>query len=318
MSSKYEKYYKVLDLDVGASKEQVKMAFRELSQMYHPDNYARKSPEVQKRSEEKFKKLSNAYQILKDYLSEEDSSREAEEKTKAEQDRRDREEQNRKKAEKNRRDREAENRRKAEQGRRDKEEQNRKKTEKSRREEEVKEKKHWEEQAKKKQDEEWRRKNKTVQFPTNCPICKESITINSTLSQSKTKIHFEVFCKFCKGTYLYFFKDGVPIFPLRSNDNYTESSKEDTFQKNENRGESMIWTIGVLVSKLLAFLLIVFLILFIGLTIFITIQPNDHSDSGSTAKIHKENHLSQSKLSNEIHALYEEVRLSRLSAEQGV
>jgi curved DNA-binding protein CbpA len=91
MSSKYEKYYKVLDLDVGASKEEVKMAFRELSQMYHPDNYSRKSPEVQKRSEEKFKELSNAYEILKDYFSEEDSSREAEEKTKAEQDRKDRE-----------------------------------------------------------------------------------------------------------------------------------------------------------------------------------------------------------------------------------
>ena len=75
MPSEYKKYYKVLDLDVGASKEQVKMAFRELSQMYHPDNYARKSPEVQKRSEEKFKELSNAYQVLKDYLSEEDSSR---------------------------------------------------------------------------------------------------------------------------------------------------------------------------------------------------------------------------------------------------
>jgi hypothetical protein len=217
-----------------------------------------KSLNVQNRASEKFKEISSAYQILKDYLR-------AEERKKGEQDRREREE-----------------------------------------------------QTKKKQDEEWRRKKKRLQFPTNCPICKESITINSTLSQSKTKIHFEVFCKFCKGTYLYFFKDGVPIFPLRSNDNYTESSKEDTFQKNENRGESMIWTIGVLVSKLLAFLLIVFLILFIGLTIFITIQPNDHSDSGSTAKIHKENHLSQSKLSNEIHALYEEVRLSRLSAEQGV
>jgi DnaJ-class molecular chaperone len=44
MPSEYDKYYKVLDLEVGASKEEVKKAWRELSQIYHPDNYARKSP----------------------------------------------------------------------------------------------------------------------------------------------------------------------------------------------------------------------------------------------------------------------------------
>jgi DnaJ-class molecular chaperone len=156
MRSEYKKYFKVFDLDVGASKEEVKSAFRELSQLYHPDNYARKSPEVQKRSEEKFKELSNAYDILKKYFRE-DSSREAEEKTKAEQDRRDKEEQNRNKTEKNRRDREAENRRKAEQDRRDREEQNRKNAEEKKSEEEVKEKKYWEEQANKKQAEQDRK-----------------------------------------------------------------------------------------------------------------------------------------------------------------
>ena len=136
MPNKYEKYYRTLDLDVGASKEEVKKAFRELSHIWHPDNHMGKSSNVQNRANEQFKVISNAYQVLKDFLSEEDSSREAEEKRKAEQDRRDREEEERKQREENeRRKREEESRRKAEQDRREREE---------------KEHKYWEEQAKKK------------------------------------------------------------------------------------------------------------------------------------------------------------------------
>jgi len=293
MPSEYEKFYKILDLNVGASKEEVKKSFRELSQMYHPDNYARKSPEVQKRSEDKFKELSNAYHILKDFLSEEDSSREAEEKTKAEQDRK---------------NRTAENRRKAEQDRRDKEEQSRKKSEKNRREEEVKEKNHWEEQAKKKYEEEKRRENKAVQFSTNCPICKESITINSTLSQSKTKIHFEVFCEFCKGTYIYFFQDGVPIFSSGSK----ESSKEYSSQKNGNGWEDAISvSIRAILRKPLDYFIIFFVAMFV-IDVFIDFmsppkmtlrEPNDHSNNSSTEKFLKGNHLSESKLNNIIHTV---------------
>ena len=80
MPSKHEKYYKILDLDVEASKEEVQNAFKELSLIWHPDNHSDKSPEVQSRSTEKFKELSNAYEVLTKYLSEEDSSNEAEEK----------------------------------------------------------------------------------------------------------------------------------------------------------------------------------------------------------------------------------------------
>ena len=80
MPSEHEKYYKILDLDVEASKEEVQNAFKELSLIWHPDNHSDKSPEVQSRSTEKFKELSNAYEVLTKYLSEEDSSNEAEEK----------------------------------------------------------------------------------------------------------------------------------------------------------------------------------------------------------------------------------------------
>ena len=187
MPSEHEKYYKTLDLDVGASKEEVKKAWRELSQIYHPDNYARKSTEVQKRSEKKFKELSSAYQIIKDHLSEEDSSREAEEKTKAEQDRRDREEKERKQRERNeRRKKEEKSKRKAEQDKRDREE---------------KESRHWEEQAKKKHEKEKGKQKKTEQLFVTCPECKEEIKANST-------VKLRVICNSCSHIFHYFFEDG--------------------------------------------------------------------------------------------------------------
>lgn len=51
-------FYKVLGLQEGASKEEVKKAYRKLSKKYHPD--------VKGGSEEKFKEISQAYEILTD------------------------------------------------------------------------------------------------------------------------------------------------------------------------------------------------------------------------------------------------------------
>ena len=99
MPNKYEKYYRALDLDVGASKKDVKKAFRELSHIYHPDNLMGKSLNVQNRASEKFKVISNADQVLNEYLSEEDSYSEAEEKKRDEQEQKEREEKDRKKRE---------------------------------------------------------------------------------------------------------------------------------------------------------------------------------------------------------------------------
>ena len=71
MSSEYEKFYKILDLDEGVSKKELKKAFRELSHIWHPDNHIGKSPDVQHRAKEKFIELSNAYKVLTEYLEEE-------------------------------------------------------------------------------------------------------------------------------------------------------------------------------------------------------------------------------------------------------
>ena len=53
-------YYEVLGVQRGASKEQIKDAYRKLAMQFHPDR--NKSPEA----EEKFKEISEAYAVLSD------------------------------------------------------------------------------------------------------------------------------------------------------------------------------------------------------------------------------------------------------------
>jgi curved DNA-binding protein len=57
-----EDYYKVLGLDKGASLDDIKKAYRKLALKYHPD----RNPTDKKRSEEKFKEISEAYAVLSD------------------------------------------------------------------------------------------------------------------------------------------------------------------------------------------------------------------------------------------------------------
>src|SRR5471030_33414 len=54
-------YYEVLGLSRGAAAEEVKKAYRKLAVQYHPD----KNP-GDKKSEENFKELSVAYEVLSD------------------------------------------------------------------------------------------------------------------------------------------------------------------------------------------------------------------------------------------------------------
>lgn len=60
MSVEFEDYYKVLGVDRGASQEDIQKAFRKLARKYHPD--------VSKEddAEERFKKVNEAYEVLKD------------------------------------------------------------------------------------------------------------------------------------------------------------------------------------------------------------------------------------------------------------
>jgi len=61
MPVQYKDYYETLGLSRGASDDEIKKAFRKLARQYHPDVARDK-----KRSEEKFKEVNEAYEVLSD------------------------------------------------------------------------------------------------------------------------------------------------------------------------------------------------------------------------------------------------------------
>jgi len=57
----FKDYYKVLGVEKTATQDEIKKAYRKLAQKYHPD-----MNQNDKESEEKFKEISEAYEVLKD------------------------------------------------------------------------------------------------------------------------------------------------------------------------------------------------------------------------------------------------------------
>lgn len=57
----FKDYYKILGVDKTASQDEIKKSYRKLAQKYHPD-----MNQNNKESEEKFKEISEAYEVLKD------------------------------------------------------------------------------------------------------------------------------------------------------------------------------------------------------------------------------------------------------------
>lgn len=60
-----ESVYKILGLDANASDEEVKKAYRTLAKEYHPDKVSYLGDDIKKSAEEKFKKINDAYESIK-------------------------------------------------------------------------------------------------------------------------------------------------------------------------------------------------------------------------------------------------------------
>jgi preprotein translocase subunit Sec63 len=56
--------YRILDLDAGATDEEVKTAWRDLSKVWHPDRFAN-DRDVQRKAEEKLKAINEAYERIR-------------------------------------------------------------------------------------------------------------------------------------------------------------------------------------------------------------------------------------------------------------
>ncbi|KAJ9185132.1 hypothetical protein P3X46_004794 [Hevea brasiliensis] len=59
-------YYKILELNKNATKEEIKEAYKRLALKYHPDKHSQSPQLVRENATLRFKQLSEAYQILAD------------------------------------------------------------------------------------------------------------------------------------------------------------------------------------------------------------------------------------------------------------
>jgi DnaJ like chaperone protein len=57
--------YQILEIEPGASDEEVKKAYRRMAMKYHPDKLATMGEEFQQAGQEKFRKVNEAYQAIK-------------------------------------------------------------------------------------------------------------------------------------------------------------------------------------------------------------------------------------------------------------
>jgi GUN4-like/DnaJ domain len=59
-------HYQVLEIEPGASQNEIKEAYKDLAKVWHPDRFAN-NPRLQQKAEEKLKQINTAYEFLKSY-----------------------------------------------------------------------------------------------------------------------------------------------------------------------------------------------------------------------------------------------------------
>lgn len=59
-------HYQVLEIEAGASQDDIKQAYKDLAKVWHPDRFF-DSPRLQQKAEEKLKQINAAYEFLKSY-----------------------------------------------------------------------------------------------------------------------------------------------------------------------------------------------------------------------------------------------------------
>jgi DnaJ like chaperone protein len=65
LKSSNDDYYTVLEISKGASPEEIKKAYKNCAKKYHPDTVQHLGPDFKRVAEEKFKKITEAYNYLK-------------------------------------------------------------------------------------------------------------------------------------------------------------------------------------------------------------------------------------------------------------
>ena len=60
------KSYRVLGLHPSSSQEEIKKAYRDLAQVWHPDRFAH-NPRLQKKAQDNLKRINEAYETLRSY-----------------------------------------------------------------------------------------------------------------------------------------------------------------------------------------------------------------------------------------------------------
>ncbi len=62
-----KEYYKIFDLEIGATEHEIRKAYRDLAFVWHPDRFSN-NLRLRKKAEEKLKEINIAYKILLEHL----------------------------------------------------------------------------------------------------------------------------------------------------------------------------------------------------------------------------------------------------------